>query len=89
MAKTYKIKFTPNFAKNYKKLPVIIRRKAVKREIFFRRDPFAPSLKTHKLSGNLEEYWSFSIDYQYRIVFRFTTAGDILFVDVGTHSVYK
>lgn len=89
MTKRYKIVFTPTFAKNYKKLPLVIRQKAEKREEIFREDPFAVSLKTHKLTGNLEPYWSFSIDYQYRIVFRFTQKGEILFADVGTHSVYR
>lgn len=89
MAKTYIIKYTPTFAKNYRKLPRVIRRKAEKREQIFRQEPFSSNLKTHKLLGKLEKYWSFSIDYQYRIVFRFTKEGEILFVDVGTHSVYK
>lgn len=89
MVKTYIITFTPTFAKNYRKLPLLIRQKAEKKEFIFRQDPFSPNLKTHKLSGKLEEYWSFSINYQYRIVFRFTAKGEILFVDVGTHSVYK
>jgi len=89
MGKRYSIKFTPTFAKNYRKLPLSIRKKAEKKEQIFRQDPFSPSLKTHKLVGKLALYWSFSIDYQHRIVFRFTDTGEILFVDVGTHSVYK
>ncbi len=35
-------------------------------------DPFDPSLRTHKLSGKLREFWSFSIDYDARILFYFT-----------------
>lgn len=89
MTKKYVIKYTPTFAKNYRKLPEVIKKKAEKKELIFREDPFKVSLKTHKLSGKLGTYWSFSIDYQYRIVFRFTDTGEILFVDVGTHSVYK
>ncbi len=26
-------------------------------------DPFYPSLKAHKLSGKLEDFWSFRVDY--------------------------
>lgn len=89
MGKTYSITYTPTFAKNYKKLPLSVRSKAEKKELIFRQDPFTPNLKTHKLSGTLKKYWSFSIDYQYRIVFRFTKKGEILFADVGTHSVYR
>jgi len=89
MSRQYDIKYTPTFAKNYRKLPDSVKKKAVKREQVFRLDPFTSSLKTHKLSGKLSEYWSFSIDYHYRIVFRFTLKKEILFLDVGTHSVYK
>lgn len=89
MVKRYRIEYTPTFAKNYKKLPTDTQKKAEKRELLFRQNPFSPSLKTHKLSGKLDTYWSFSLDYQHRIVFRFTEEGTILFVDVGTHSVYR
>nr|WP_226577591.1 hypothetical protein [Microseira wollei] len=29
----------------------------------FVNDPFEKSLKTHKLSGKLKEFWSFSLEY--------------------------
>jgi mRNA interferase YafQ len=53
-------------------------------------NPFAPSLKSHKLTGNLEGLWSCSVNYEYRIIFTFrtdATTGDSLIVllDVGTH----
>jgi mRNA-degrading endonuclease YafQ of YafQ-DinJ toxin-antitoxin module len=31
-------------------------------------DPFNPSLKTHKLSGKLRDFWSFSVDYDARVL---------------------
>jgi len=34
-------------------------------------NPFHPTLRTHKLKGELEEIWSCSINYQYRILFEF------------------
>jgi mRNA-degrading endonuclease YafQ of YafQ-DinJ toxin-antitoxin module len=51
----------------------------------FTDDPFEPSLKTHKLSGNLKESWSFSLDYDQRVVFYFTADGNAVFTDIGTH----
>lgn len=83
------IKYTPTFVKHFRKLPAPVKTKATKREIIFRQNPFTPNLKTHRLSGKLEGYWSFSIDYHHRIVFRFVESGTILFVDAGTHSVYQ
>lgn len=89
MKKDYVVQFTPTFSKKYTNLPSNIKEKARKKEPIFRQDPFSPSLKTHKLTGKLSAYWSFSIDYQYRIIFRFIENDTILFVDVGTHSIYK
>ena len=37
----------------------------------FQNDPFDTSLRTHKLSGKLREYWSFSVEYDLRIIFFF------------------
>jgi len=48
-----------------------------------------PALKTHKLSGKLQEYWSFSIDYHLRIMFRFVDKQTVEFIDIGTHEIYK
>jgi len=48
-------------------------------------DPFSPSLKTHKLSGKLQELWSFSLDYDLRVLFYFTEDGKTVFVDIGSH----
>ncbi|BAY14609.1 hypothetical protein NIES21_03660 [Anabaenopsis circularis NIES-21] len=48
-------------------------------------DPFDPSLKTHKLSGKLQEFWSFSVDYDERVLFYFTEDGKAVFVDIGSH----
>ena len=51
---------------------------------------FHPSLRTHKLTGELANIWSCSIDYQYRILFEFikdTATGDnaILLLNIGSH----
>jgi len=48
-------------------------------------DPFAPILKTHKLSGKLKEFWSFSLDYDERVLFYFTEDGKAVFVDIGSN----
>lgn len=53
-------------------------------------DPFDPSLKTHKLKGDLEGRWSCSIDYSNRIIFRFKTNLDsgeeeIFLLVLGSH----
>lgn len=51
----------------------------------FTLDPFDPSSKTHKLSGKLKEFWSFSVDYDARVLFYFTEVEKAVFVDIGSH----
>jgi addiction module RelE/StbE family toxin len=83
------IKFTTRFKKRYKKLPPKIKKEAEKKERIFRLDPFDPRLKTHSLSGKEKECWAFWISYSYRIKFVFLSEKKILFLDIGTHKIYK
>jgi proteic killer suppression protein len=51
----------------------------------FQQDPFQPTLRTHKLSGKMKNTWSFSIEYDARVIFYFTDDGKAVFIDIGTH----
>lgn len=51
----------------------------------FQNNPFDQRLRTHKLSGRLKELWSFTIEYDLRVVFSFLEGDRALFVDIGTH----
>ncbi len=84
-----KIYYSNKFAKEYKKLPDKIKLVAEKKEKVFRKNPFDPQLKTHKLTGKLKSYWAFSLDYQYRIIFDFADKDIIWFHSVGTHEIYN
>ncbi len=55
------------------------------RTALFQENPFDTRLKTHRLSGQLQGLWSFSIDYDVRVVFSFVEPSRALFVDIGTH----
>jgi addiction module RelE/StbE family toxin len=47
-------------------------------------NPYTPSLKTHKLSGDLKDFWSCSITYEIRL--RFKIVDDIVeLIDIGSH----
>ncbi len=48
-------------------------------------NPFDRSLRTHKLSGNLKDLWSFSIDYDTRVIFFFEKRNRVVFVSIGSH----
>ncbi|WP_332989604.1 type II toxin-antitoxin system RelE/ParE family toxin [Microcoleus sp. A006_D1] len=53
-------------------------------------DPFTPSLKSHKLGGELAGLWSCSVAYDCRIIFNFSEDEEllemvILLVDIESH----
>ncbi len=53
-------------------------------------NPKHHSLRTHKLSGNLANRWSISIDKGLRMVYLIMNDEIAYFVDIGTHDeVYR
>lgn len=84
-----KIYYSSKFAREYRKLPLAVKKLAEEKELIFRKDPHDPALKTHKLAGRLKGFWSFSIDYQHRIIFEFAKEELIWFHSVGNHSIYS
>ncbi len=83
------IYYTTKFAREYKKLPLAIQREAEKREVIFRKNPFDPRLRTHKLKGQLNRFWSFSVTYGYRIIFQFDEDENVWFHAIGDHVIYQ
>jgi len=84
-----KIIYSRQFQKEYGKLPALLREKVEKKEVIFRNNPFDRRLKTHKLSGQFEGFWSFSIDYRYRIIFELKSESSMVFHIIGDHSIYR
>ncbi|TAK03762.1 type II toxin-antitoxin system mRNA interferase toxin, RelE/StbE family [Patescibacteria group bacterium] len=82
------VSYTSRFAREAKKLPASLRSIVKDRVERFLVDPFEPTLKTHKLTGRLQEYWSFSINFRYRIIFRLIDRHHALFHSIGDHSIY-
>jgi mRNA-degrading endonuclease YafQ of YafQ-DinJ toxin-antitoxin module len=87
--KIREIKISPLFERHYRKLPKEIKERAKRKEKIFRKNPFDPRLKTHKLHGKEKECWAFWIDYKYRIKFIFLSDEEVLFLDIGPHDIYK
>lgn len=79
----------PKFERLYKKLPKPIQELAKKKEIIFRQDPFEPSLNTHKLHGPLRDFWSFYVNYEYRVIFDFAGQNTVRFYSIGNHDIYE
>ena len=84
-----KIFYSTKFASEYRKLTLRVKKIAEEKEQIFRKNPFDPKLKTHKLKGNLKGFLSFSINRKYRIIFEFVNSNTVWFHSVGEHSIYK
>ena len=83
------IETSNRFERHYQKLSKNLKGNAKQKEIIFRENPFHPILETHKLHGKDVGAWAFSINRKYRIKFLFLTADSVLFLDVGTHDIYR
>jgi mRNA interferase YafQ len=68
-------------AKKLKEPQASMLRAALRR---FAADPRDPLLRTHKLKGELADYWAFSVDGDLRVMFRWDGATAFL-VNLGTH----
>lgn len=56
-----------------------------KRLAIFKENIFDKRLKTHRLKGNLKNYYAFSINYSNRIVFKIIEEDSVYFIEIGSH----
>jgi len=62
-----------------------LERKFWQRVEVFIANPHDSQLRTHKLSGELKDQWSFTVDYDVRVVFSFLPKNRALFEEIGSH----
>ncbi|MEK7473443.1 MAG: hypothetical protein AAB668_01805 [Patescibacteria group bacterium] len=85
-----KVSVTEEFKQQYLKLPKTIRAKMKKQEMIFKENPFHPSLHTEKLIPKDRQIWSIRVDRSYRVLFRFLTGDQVLFLMIGKHDwIYR
>ena len=80
--------YSPKFSREYKKVPAAIKIIAEKQEVIFRKNPFDPRLKTHKLTGPLDGFYAFSVNHKYRIIFDLMDQATARFYSIGDHDIY-
>lgn len=76
------IAFSSSFKRAFRKRiqnNVEVENRFWKRLEWFKNDPFDARLRTHKLSGELDELYSFGITYDIRVIFY------SVFIDIGSH----
>lgn len=80
---------SPQFEKDYINLQTRIQSKAKRKIKLFEENCFHRSLDTHKLKGVLKHLWSFCIDDDYRVIFRFLPDSEVIYYRIGPHKIYK
>ena len=84
-----KVRFKPSFLRLIGRLPPSLQEEAKEKIALFAKKPKHPSLKAHKLKGKLRGYWSFSVNYQYRIIYKHESKNTVALVKIGAHSIYE
>ena len=84
-----RVDYSRRFLRTASRLPAKLIAHADEREALFKTNPFHPSLETHKLHGKDKGAWAFSINRKYRIKFVFIASDQVLFIDIGTHDIYR
>lgn len=81
--------YSKKFINQFRALPALIQSLVEEKEMLFHENPLHPSLRLHVLHGELRGAWSISITMNYRIIFKRMPKGDILFISVGKHDIYR
>lgn len=84
-----KIIRSSRFKRSFKKLPACIQNDFERRIKIFFTNPFHPSLRTHKLRGNLADYYGFYLRDGFRVLFDFEEPNIALLVNIGNHDDYQ
>jgi len=86
------VTYSPNFVKKFKKLRN--KNKALADEILEKIELFKNKgnhgqLKVHALKGKLKGFYSFSINYKDRILFKYTRGkSEVYLITLGDHGIY-
>ncbi len=78
-----------DYLQNIQKKNPKLFKKVHKQLSLFKENPKHPSLRTHKLEGNLSSSWSISIEKNIRMLY-YISENKVVFFLIGTHDeVYK
>lgn len=79
--------FEKKFKKYVRQLTDSEKQRLKRRLEIFKADIFDKRLKTHKLKGELRDYYAFSLNYSQRIIFQVRDSESVYFIDIGSHDV--
>ncbi len=83
------IEYKPTFIKQYACFESSLKQEIKEKIELFKDKKNHKQLKVHKLKGKLSKYYSFSVNYKYRIVFAYQSKSRAALLAVGDHDIYK
>ncbi len=83
------INYTVKFIKQYNKFDFEFKREIREKIELFKNIENHKQLKVHKLHDRLKNKLSFSVSYKIRIVFKYVSKQEVVFLTVGSHDIYK
>lgn len=82
------IEYAPSFLKCLKKCEPKLQEETKEKIELFKNRKNHQLLKVHKLRGSFAGKLSFSVNYRYRIVFKWLSAGEVALLTIGDHTIY-
>ena len=83
------IGYTREFIRAYDKLPNALKEEVKGRIQSFKDKKNHQRLKVHKLHGKYKDFFGFSVDRKYRIMFEWISKNEALLHTVGDHAIYN
>ncbi len=84
-----RISFKPSFVREVNALPVSLQQEVLEKIELFKDRKKHASLRVHKLHGPFRHCFSFSVNYQIRIVFEYASKSEAILLGIGDHDIYK
>lgn len=83
------INYKASFVRIFDNLEADLQEEILEKIALFRQTKNHRQLKVHKLHGPLKNFYSFSVNYEIRIVFEYLSKKEVALLGVGDHDVYS
>ena len=81
--------YAPIFVRNLNKLENKLQDEVLEKIEIFKNPDNHKQLKVHKLQGHLKDCYSFSVNYQYRVLFSYSNKEEVNILAIGDHDIYN
>ena len=83
------ISYSPSFINRLEKLESRLQEEVLDKIDLLKDRNNHKMLKVHKLHGKYKNRWSFSVNYEFRILFSYLKKNEIVLLAIGLHDIYK